>query len=87
VKAKGKVLDRSLGALLARGLIEEVQVLPGEQAWRHREGEDPTGLKITKSGRKAIGLETIGDEADRKSGDDSFVAAICRETSLYIYAV
>ena len=43
--------------LTALGFLKEVRVKRGEPSWRTDEEEKPVGLKITKAGSAAIGVE------------------------------
>jgi hypothetical protein len=71
IKAKGNALTASLKSLLDRGLAEEVDGVPPEQAWRTDEDGRGVGLAITPAGLQAIGLGTDGgEEPARPAGRD-----------------
>jgi hypothetical protein len=57
-----------VGKLTELGFLKEVRVKRDEPAWRTDEDEKPIGLKITKAGRTAIGVE---DEGEGKSAGAS----------------
>lgn len=69
VKAKGKVLARSLAGLIDRGLAEEVESVPAEQAWRTDEDDRPIGLAITDAGLAAIGIGAAENGSDGSATD------------------
>jgi hypothetical protein len=63
-KLKGGAAQAAVTKLLGLGFLKEVRVKRGEPAWRADDEEKPVGLKITKAGSAAIGVEddTRGDE-------------------------
>jgi hypothetical protein len=63
-KLKGGAAKGAVTKLLGLGFVKEVRVKRGEPAWRADDEEKPVGLKITKAGSAAIGVE------DDKRGDE-----------------
>jgi hypothetical protein len=59
-KLKGGAAKAAVTKLLGLGLLKEVRVKRGEPTWRTDEEEKPLGLKITKAGSGAIGVEDDG---------------------------
>jgi len=59
VRAKGKALERSLGALLKRGFAKERVTRRTDEVWRHDEEERALGLVATSQGLAAIGVEEL----------------------------
>jgi len=59
-KLKGGAAKAAVTKLLGLGFLTEVRVKRGEPAWRTDEEEKPVGLKITKAGSAAIGIEDDG---------------------------
>jgi len=59
-KLKGGAAKAAVTKLLGLGFLTEVRVKRGEPAWRTDEEEKPLGLKITKAGSAAIGVEDDG---------------------------
>jgi hypothetical protein len=59
IRAKGKALERSLGALLKRGFAEERAARQADEVWRHDEDGRALGLVATKQGLAAIGIEEL----------------------------
>ncbi len=55
-RARGKALERVLGALLKTVLVREVPVATDEQSWRRDETGNRIGLEIANDGRCAIGM-------------------------------
>lgn len=58
LKVTGKALDRTLEALIRRGLAEEVRARDDSGTWRQDDQGDRLGLVITTAGLAAIGVET-----------------------------
>jgi Protein of unknown function (DUF3489) len=54
LKIRGGAVDKVLGSLKAKGLIDH---------WRTRRGDNPPPLRITRAGLEAIGVEP-GDEGE-----------------------
>jgi hypothetical protein len=62
---KGGAAKKVVEKLLGLGLVKEVSVKRDQPVWRTDENERPVGLKITRAGLKALGLEPGDvDEAD-----------------------
>ena len=59
IRAKGKVLERSLGALLKRGFAKERAARRADEVWRRGEDDCTLGLVATAKGLAAIGLEAL----------------------------
>jgi len=59
IRAKGKALERSLGALLKRGFAEERAARRTDEMWRHGEDGRAVGLVATAKGLAAIGIEEL----------------------------
>jgi hypothetical protein len=57
---KGGAAKAVVAKLTALGFLKEVRVKRGEPSWRTDEEEKPVGLKITKAGSAAIGVEDEG---------------------------
>jgi hypothetical protein len=68
-KLKGEAAKAAVGKLTGLGFLKEVRVKREEPAWRADEDEKPIGLKITKAGRAAIGVEDEGDTELEAKGD------------------
>src|ERR671939_1546301 len=66
-KLKGGAAKAAVGKLTGLGFLKEVRVKRDEPAWRTDEDDKPVGLKITKAGRAAIGVE---DEGGMEGGAD-----------------
>jgi hypothetical protein len=62
-KLKGGAAKAVVAKLLDQGLLKELRVRRGEPHWRMDENEHPIGLKLTRSGQRAIGVEE-GAEAE-----------------------
>jgi Protein of unknown function (DUF3489) len=62
LKIKGGAVDKVLGSLKAKGLIDH-QGAP--------RGDDPPALRITRAGLEAIGIETEDDAAERATPADT----------------
>ncbi len=54
VRARGKALEKVLGALLRQRFVEEITVGVSEQPWRTTEDGARIGLRITRSGLNAM---------------------------------
>ena len=67
---KGGAAQKVVTKLTASGLLNEVRVKPDQPAWRIAESGHSPGLKITKAGAAAIGV----DEATSDEGDNSAAA-------------
>jgi hypothetical protein len=63
-KLKGGAAKAAVTKLLGLGFLKEVRVKRNEPAWRTDEEEKPLGLKITKAGSAAIGVEEGTGKAD-----------------------
>src|SRR3954471_17457231 len=57
---KAPTAKAAITKLLGLGFLKEVRVKRDQPAWRTDEDEKPIGLKITKAGSAAIGLEDDG---------------------------
>jgi hypothetical protein len=55
---KGGAAKKVVEKLLSVGLLEEVAVKRAQPAWR-TDNERPVGLKITRAGLKALGIEPV----------------------------
>jgi hypothetical protein len=64
IRAKGKILERSLTKLFGLGLIEECPARAPNQAWRDDANGHRIALRISAAGREALGLD--GDPVDVK---------------------
>lgn len=60
IRARGAALERSLGALLKRGLVSETAASPADLCWRTDGHGRGVGLAITAAGLEAIGIEAEG---------------------------
>lgn len=60
-RLKGSAAKAVVGKLLTLGFIREVRVRRDEPAWREDDEGKPIGLKITKAGSAAIGVEDQGE--------------------------
>ena len=56
-KLNGGAAKASISKLLSCGLLQEMQVTAGEPHWRKDESDRPVGLRITRAGLLAIGIE------------------------------
>src|SRR5687768_11907293 len=61
-RLKGGAAKAVVGKLLALGFLTEERVRRDEPAWREDEAAQPIGLKITKAGSAAIGVDDEDDE-------------------------
>ena len=68
-KLKGGAAKAAVGKLTGLGFLKEVRVKRDEPAWRTDDDEKPVGLKITKAGRAAIGVEDEGEGESAAEGD------------------
>lgn len=66
IRAKGKVLERSLRSLLQRGFATERVTRRADEIWRQDEDERALGLVATAKGLAAIGIE---ERAGGQGGD------------------
>ena len=57
VRARGKILERSLAKLLERDLVEEVPARQDAETWRETPEGDRIGLRLSEAGRAALGLD------------------------------
>jgi len=57
LKARGKALERALGALVKRGLAEETRARSDAASWRRSEEGARIGLVVTAAGLAAIGID------------------------------
>ncbi len=62
IRAKGKILERSLAKMLGLCLIEECPARAADQAWREDDDGRRVALRISAAGRDALGLDD--DPAD-----------------------
>jgi hypothetical protein len=62
LKIKGGAVDKVLGSLKAKGLIDHLGA---------PRGDDPPPLRITRAGLEAIGIETEDDAAERATPADT----------------
>src|SRR4051812_5268491 len=69
-RMKAAVAKAAIMKLLGLGFLKEVRVKRDQPAWRTDEDEKPIGLKITKAGSAAIGVEADGaaEEAPAPAG-------------------
>jgi hypothetical protein len=66
---KGGAAKKVIEKLLTAGLLKEVAVKRDQPAWRADQSERPVGLKITRPGLKALGIESANaDEVDASDG-------------------
>jgi hypothetical protein len=67
---KAPAAKAAITKLLALKFLKEVRVKRDQPAWRTDEDEKPIGLKITKAGSAAIGLDDDGkaEEASAPAG-------------------
>jgi Protein of unknown function (DUF3489) len=63
-KLKGGAATKVVTKLLDQGLLKEVRAKRNEPHWRVDENEHPIGLKLTRSGQRAIQVEEGGAEAE-----------------------
>ena len=56
-KLKGGAAKATVSKLLSLGLVQEMPVTAGEPHWRTDESGRPIGLRITRAGLLAIGIE------------------------------
>jgi hypothetical protein len=61
-KLKGGAAKTVVAKLLAGGLVEEVAVERGAPHWRTGDDDQPLGLRITRAGLQAIGVEQEGED-------------------------
>ena len=63
---KGGAVKAVVSKLLTHSLVEEILVGRGDPSWRKDEHEQAIGLKLTRAGLEAIGIEpdeaAVGDE-------------------------
>ncbi len=74
LKARGAVLQRTLAALLRRGLIVEISSTRDATTWRTGEDGRRIGLAATDAGLAAIGIDPAPDPAE---SDKEIV--VCKE--------
>lgn len=55
---KGGAARAVLSKLLTHSLVEEIEVGHCDPSWRRDEHEQPIGLKVTRAGLEAIGIES-----------------------------
>src|SRR5437870_729596 len=67
---KAAVARAAITKLLGLGFLKELRVKRDQPAWRTDEDEKPIGIKITKAGSAAIGVEDDGavEEAPAPAG-------------------
>ena len=64
LKARGVVLQRTLAALLRRGLIVEISSTRDATTWRTGEEDRRIGLALTDAGLAVIGIDPVPDPAE-----------------------
>jgi hypothetical protein len=67
VPPKAGAARTSLSKLLSQGLVEEVAATREQPLWRIDDDGQLTGLRITRAGLEAIGLEPDGEPAPHES--------------------
>ena len=68
IRAKGKILERSLAKMLGLCLIEECPARAADQAWREDDDGRRVALRISAAGQEALGLDDDpADETDTSS--------------------
>jgi hypothetical protein len=71
-KLKGGAAKKVVSKLLDQGLLKEVRAKRNEPHWRVDENEHPIGLKLTRSGQRAIavdeGADAEAEEAPARKG-------------------
>ncbi len=66
---KGGAARKVVEKLLSLALVQEVLTTRDQPAWRTDEGGRPVGLKVTRAGLKALGIEPANaDEVDASDG-------------------
>lgn len=60
---KASAVKTAVGKLLSQGLLEEVGVRSSEPAFRRDDRDQPVGLKLTRAGLAAIGLDADTEHA------------------------
>jgi hypothetical protein len=68
-KLKGGAAKKVVDKLLSLALLKEVSVKGDQPAWRANEIKRPVGLKITRAGLKALGIES--GEADERNAEEA----------------
>jgi hypothetical protein len=68
---RGGAAQKVVTKLTAAGLLKEVRVKPDQPAWCTDETGHPIGLKITKAGAAAIGVEEASTDEAHSSTDPS----------------
>ena len=63
ITAPREAVDKSITAMIKRGLVEEGDVLDADLAWR-QDSEKRYGARITVAGRTAIGLDIAQPSTD-----------------------
>jgi hypothetical protein len=71
----------SLSKLLSQGLLEEVTVGREQPHWRIDDGGQLLGLRITRAGLEAIGLEPDGEPARSEGASGTLVPIPSREAA------
>ena len=64
---KGGAAQKVLAKLTASAFLKEVRAKPDQPAWRTDETGHPVGLKITKAGEAAIGIEDRSPDLPTRS--------------------
>src|SRR5215207_7717836 len=67
-KLKGGAAKKVVTKLLDQDLLKEIRAKQNEPHWRADENEPPIGLKLTRSGQRAIRVEEGGAEAEAEEG-------------------
>jgi hypothetical protein len=79
---KGSAAKSVVLKLIAAGLLEEVIVGRGDPHWRKDEEDQPLGLRITRAGLQAIGLEPEdGTGTEDTSADPALLKGENRRSS------
>jgi len=68
---KGGAAQKVVTKLTASGLLKEVRVKSDQPAWRTDESGHPVGLKITRAGAAAIGVEGDAPDQPTSSGPNN----------------
>ncbi len=73
-KLKGGAAKASVAKLLVLGLVQEMPVTAGKPHWRTDESDGPVGLRATRAGLLAIGIEPddeAGEEREAGTADQA----------------
>lgn len=80
VSAQGRALDRTLAALLKRGLVAEKEVRDETAVWRRAEDGALLGLTITAAGLAAIGPEPDNTASEEEGEADAAISGTAAPT-------